>query len=261
MASSLADAEQMQKAAETAGIKILIHWYMPFSQLMQRTNRLLNDGVIGDILEIKMRAAPAGPLAPGVKHPGPDIATVAMTGEEMASTWWYQTAAGGGAMIDFCSYGAIISRWLIGEQANGVTAMKANLNSKWSEADDNGVIVARFRNAIGIFEGSWTTLEPGITGGPIIYGTKGTLVVDEWGEKPHVRVISNGGRSTVYDGVALPERRQDVAQEFIHHLETGVALHPTLDLPINLDATVIVDAGLRSIASAKHEQICGLPHD
>ncbi len=257
MAASLRDARRMIRAADAAGIKVLIHWYMPFSPLMQRAKALLDEGAIGQILEVRMRAAHAGPLAPGVKHPGPNIESVAMTGPELGSTWWYQAAAGGGAMIDFCSYGACISRWLIGEQPLAVTGMSANLNSPWGKADDNGTIVARFSKAIGVFEGSWTTQDPGVPGGPIVYGTAGTLVVDEWGEQPAVRVAKGRGQTTSYGGLPLPEGRQTIAEEFVHHLETGEPVHPTLDMRFNAEVTAILDAGVRSAGSGRREAVSG----
>ena len=92
MAASFADAKRMQRAADKFGIRLLIHWPMPFSPLIRKTKAMLDEGVVGRILEVKMRAAHAGPLAPGVKHPGPDIETTPQTGKEMASTWWYQTS-------------------------------------------------------------------------------------------------------------------------------------------------------------------------
>ena len=73
MAASLGDAQQMIRTAESAGITVLIHWYLPFSPFMLRAKALLEAGAIGRILEVKMRAAHAGPLAPGVKHPGPNV--------------------------------------------------------------------------------------------------------------------------------------------------------------------------------------------
>ena len=193
-----------------------------------------------------MRVGHAGPLAPGVRHPGPNIETVPMPDEALASTWWYQAAAGGGAMIDFCSYGVVISRWLIGEQPLAVMGMRANLNSRWSDVDDNGAMMIRFRDAMAVCHGSWSTVDAGERGGPIVFGTGGTLVVDEWGPKPAVRVYRGKGQVDVYEGVPLPDGRRNVAEEFIHHLETREPVHPTLDIGFNADATAVLEAGMRS---------------
>jgi predicted dehydrogenase len=255
MAANLEDALHMIRTAQESGIRVLVHWYMPFSPLMRRAKALIDQGAIGQILEINMRAAHAGPLAPGVKHPGPNIETVAMTGPELASTWWYRAADGGGAMIDFCSYGAIISRWLIGEPAVAAIGLRVNLNSPWSDADDNGAIIARFPHAIGVFEGSWTTVAAGVPSGPIVYGTEGALVVDEFSDQPMVKVMRGCGKASSYNGIALPQGRQTVAEEFIHHLETGAPLHPALDMRFNAEAMAILDAGVRSASSGRLETV------
>jgi predicted dehydrogenase len=233
----------------------LVHWYLPFSPFMGRAKALLEEGAIGEILEIKMRAAHAGPLAPGVRHPGPNVESLQMTGPELASTWWYQTSAGGGAMIDFCSYGAIVARWFLGEQAEGALGLRTNLASPWSDADDFGVIIARYSRAVGIFEGSWTTLEPGVPGGPVVYGTEGTLIVDEWCEEPSVKVIKPPGKVNRLDGILLPKGRRNVAEEFIHLLETGGQPHPTLDLRFNTEVMAVLEAGARSAASGQLEKV------
>ena len=258
MASGLSDALHMARTARAAGTKILIHWYMPFAAAMRKAKALLDQGAIGDVLQLNMRAAHAGPLAPGVRHPGPNIECAPMSGQELGATWWYQKAAGGGATIDFCSYGAILARWLIGQKAISATGMCANLNSPWGDVDDNGAIVARFPNALGVFEGSWTTQDRGRSGGPVIYGTSGTMLV-EGSDRPVVRVFTNQGNATEYEAEPLPPGRTTVAEEFIHHLETGEPLHLTLDVEFNLDAMATVDAGLRSAQSGKTEIVAALP--
>ena len=57
------------------------------------------------------------------------------------------------------------------------------------------------------------------------------------------------------EGDPLPEGRATLAEEFIHHLETGDPLHPTLEMMQNLEAMAILDAGIRSAASGKMELV------
>ncbi len=256
MASSLADALEMDRFRRDAGIETAIHWYMPFSPQMMKMKALIEEGAIGNILEVRTRIAHAGPLAVGARHPGPNIETESMTEAEKASTWWYQQTAGGGATIDFCSYGAVIARWLIGETATDVMGMRMNLNSPWAEADDNGVITARFPKAVGVFQGSWTTLYPGEWGNPVVYGTEGTIVVDEWGSAPGVYVWRGQEKhEEFYKPDSSSLEYPDIAHAFIHSLDTGAPLHETLDPVFNLDAMAIVDAGIRSAESGKLEEI------
>ena len=59
----------------------------------------------------------------------------------------------------------------------------------------------------------------------------------------------------IIEGDALPEGRTTLAEEFIHHLETGDPLHPTLDMHFNLEAMAILDAGIRSASNGRMELV------
>jgi predicted dehydrogenase len=177
-----------------------------------------------------------------------------MNGVELAATWWHQAAAGGGAMLDFCCYGALASRWLIGQPAVAALGMAANLNSHWCDASDNGVILARFPGSMALIEGTWTTADQG---GPtsIVYGTTGTLTLERDAGGQTVRIGRAGGIGEVYKPDPLPAGRATIAEEYIHHLETGEPLHPTLSAALNLEVMAILDAGLRSAASGMLETV------
>jgi predicted dehydrogenase len=121
----------------------------------------------------------------------------------------------------------------------------------------------RFPKALAILEGTWTTWHTGVPTGPIAYGSHGTLVANRRvgpdGQRTGVvEVYTSRGRpdpDEVVEGDPLPEGRATLAEEFIHHLETGDPLHPTLDPSLNLDAMAILDAGIRSAASGQVELI------
>ena len=53
----------------------------------------------------------------------------------------------------------------------------------------------------------------------------------------------------------MPQGRSTIAEEMLRHLETGETLHPLLDVPINLAAMAILDAGIRSARSGKAEPV------
>ncbi|MDF1516164.1 MAG: Gfo/Idh/MocA family oxidoreductase, partial [Anaerolineae bacterium] len=166
--------------------------------------------------------------------------------------WWHQSATGGGALLDYCCYGACLSRYLIGEPAVSVVALKANLTSHFGDADDNAVIAVRFPRAMALLEGTWTTWHIGVPNGPIVYGTRGTLVIDKQQLKIYTtRSFGSSEPDMVTTGDPLPPGRATLAEEFIHHLETGDPLHPTLEMMQNLQAMAILDAGIRSAATGQ----------
>ena len=255
MAMSLQDGLRMARACRAAGTTMVINWPMTWSPAARHASELVGSGEIGQVLEVRWRGGHMGPLGTGVSHAGVEEGAAPMTGPERAATWWHQAAAGGGAMLDFCCYGAMATRWYIGEPALAAMGMRANLASQWGDADDNGAMLVRFPGAMGIFEGSWTSRHHGASPGPIVYGTEGTLVVESRDGKPVVRVERGGGDTRVYDAVPLPEGRQQVPGEFIHHLETGDLVHTTLDVAFNLDVMAILDAGVRSATSGKQETV------
>lgn len=255
MAASLSDALRMARAVQAAGTELVVNWPLTWSPAARKAKALIDDGVIGRVLEVKWRAGHTGPLGPSAAHQGVDQTAEPMSGPERAATWWHQSAAGGGAMLDFCCYGALVSYWYIGKPAVGALGLKANLDSHWGDAEDNAVVVVRFPDAMALLEGSWTTLDHGVPTGPIVYGTTGTLVVDRKDDVPVVRLERGHGQTTLYDVEPLPEGRANIAQEFIHHLDTGEPLHPTLEMPFNLEVMGILDAGVRSAASGKLELV------
>jgi predicted dehydrogenase len=157
MARSLADALRMARACRAAGTELIVNWPLTWSPAARQAKALIDAGVIGRVLEVKWRAGHTGPLGPGAAHAGVDESAAPMSGSERAATWWHQDAAGGGATLDFCSYGAMVSLWYIGENATAAIGMRANLDSTWGDADDNGAILVRFPQAMALLEGSWTT--------------------------------------------------------------------------------------------------------
>ena len=106
----------------------------------------------------------------------------------------------------------------MGKPAVAATGMRANLNSLYGDADDNGIIIARFPDGIATIEGSWTIFHTAINNGPIVYGEKGTLVLADG----KVLIFKDRyGAATEYDVEPIASHRDNPAKEFINHLATG----------------------------------------
>lgn len=255
MAASLSDALAMARAVRDAGTTLVVNWPSTWSPAIRQAQASVAEGVIGRVLEITWRGGHTGPLGPGSGHEGVEDPAARLSGPVRGATWWHQTAAGGGAMLDYCCYGCCVSRWLIGEQATAALGLKANLASQWGDAEDNAVMLARFPKALGLFEGSWSTLDHGGRKGMVVYGTTGTLIPDDLAGKPVVRIERGGDRTEHIPAEPLPQGRHTLAHEVFGHLEGRHALHPTLEMAFNLDVMAILDAGLRSSRSGKLEAV------
>lgn len=255
MAMSLSDAASMVRSVRAAGTTMLVNWPMVWEPAARKCKELIDAGAIGRIIQVKTRLGHTGPLGSGAKHAGVVDTAAPLSARELGAVWWHSLSAGGGAMLDFCCYGAMLSRWFIGQAGLAATGMRGNFNSPFGDADDNGAMIVRFPQAMAVLEGTWTTFDHGVPAGPAVYGTEGTLVMDCQDEKPVVREFHGEGRSTVHAAAPLPAGRSTIAEEFVHHLETQEAVHPCLEMMFNLEAMAILDAGLRSAESGKTELV------
>jgi predicted dehydrogenase len=255
MSSTLAGGLRMVRACVANKVSMIINWPLTWQPAAHKAKALIDEGVIGHVLEVKWRSGHTGPLGPGAAHAGVDQASQSLSGPERAATWWHQRQAGGGALLDFTSYGAMVSRWYIGQPASGAMAMCANLRSQWGSAEDNAAVLVRYPGALALLEGTWTTFDHGVPTGPIVYGSTGTLVVEGGADGPRVRLERGHGDTTIYAPDPLPAGRHDVAHEMIHHLNTGEPVHSTLDMQANLEYMAIIDAAARSAESGRIELV------
>ena len=256
MASSFADATRMAVAARNAGVDLVVNWPSAWSAGIRTMQRLVREGAIGTLFQFRNRYGSRGPLSHGSTHPGVGGQAVEMSEPEKGATWWHQAGTGGGALLDYCCYGACLSRWFIGEPAQAAIGMKANLLTPYGDADDNAAITVRFPKAMAMLEATWSTLDHGIPVGPIALGSTGTILTERRGDKPGVVVRRGAGKEPEeIEPDPLPEGRETLGKEVIHHLETGEPLFEILQLDFNLDAMAILDAGRRSAESGKLELV------
>ncbi len=247
MATTMTDALQMVYAAKKGNAVLAVNWPSTWSPGIRLAHQLTSEGIVGKVFKFTYRNSDSqGPFSYGEN----------LTDQEKGSEWWYNAKSGGGAFWDYCCYGSCLASWFIGTPVRSAYGLRANFDSPYGDAEDYGTITARFDDAIAIIEGSWTTVNRGTPSGPIVFGLKGTLVTDG----NEVRIYDKRHSTTpsaVYQAEPLPEDRNNIAKEFISHLENGTPLHPTLDMENNLNAMMILDAGYRSSVSGKLEQALG----
>jgi hypothetical protein len=107
---------------------------------------------------------------------------------------------------------------------------------------------------VALLEGSWTTVNGGVPAGPLVYGIGGTLVVRD-GVVEVYKTRHSGKPDRIIKPDPLPAGRENLGKETLYHLDTREPLFPMLDLPLNLAAMSILDAGARSARSCKMEPV------
>lgn len=177
LAATMDAASQVYKAGRAGKGVFFVNWFTLWEPAIWTALSMAKDGAIGRIQYFRFRIGHAGPKEIGCT---PEF-----------YNWLYDPARnGGGAMVDFCGYGASMAVWLLGEpqtvQGMGGRYLKTDIAS-----EDNGVIVLSYPQAMAVCEGSWTQLSQTEVEGPVIHGESGSLIAVDGA----VRMISRLGRA------------------------------------------------------------------
>jgi predicted dehydrogenase len=246
LAADMKGALRINRASGESGAKVITNWPSAWYPGIRTAKKLVDAGAVGKVFKFNFRNADSqGPFSWGQN----------LSNREKNREWWYKTDSGGGAMLDYCCYGACMSCWFINSLPQAAYGLKANFDSPYGSADDFSAIAVRFPNAVAMLEGSWTTVNSGVPNGPIVYGLEGTLVVRQNGDVEVYKKRFTEIPDEIIKGDPLPKGRENLAEETLHHLDTGEPLFPMLDLPLNMAAMSILDAGARSSISGKMEII------
>jgi len=232
MAHSLAGADRMLAAAKKNNVRLMINWPFAWWPQMQHALAIAQSGEIGDIWQVKYRAAHEGPRELGCSGYFCD--------------WLYDADRnGGGAMMDYCCYGALLARVLLGVPAR-VYGTRGRLCKEDITVEDNGMIVMSYPKAIAVSEGSWTQIGKLSSYVTMIYGTKGTLMVEPRHGGRLLRATSDEPDGVEVDVPALPSHLQNSCAHFVHSITTAEPFMPLCEENNCRDAQEILEAGLRS---------------
>lgn len=253
-AANLADADAMISAMKKAGKTLAINWPLAWYPPHITTKRLIDEGIIGDVLEVHYYDGNRGPL----RH----IADKLEISEDEANrqkseAWWYQKSSGGGSLQDYLGYGVTLGTWFLSGRApvevTCVTDERPGL-----EVDEHSITICRYESPIGLskFETRWGTftdpwtLQPQPKCGFVVVGSHGTIssydyesvvrVQTREREEPHEVPVDE-----------LTEGFRNPIEHLIHVLETGEELHGPLDPALCRIGQQIVDA---AACSAKEKR-------
>lgn len=179
-ASSLADADRMIAALKKTGKQLIINWPLRWYPSHVTAKRLVDEGVIGEVLQVHYYDGNRGPLrhiADKVEIPE-NIAN-----EKKATSWWYKKSAGGGSLLDYLGYGTTLGTWYMNGRAPvEVTAMVDR--PQGLEVDEHSITICRydipnsglskFETRWGAFSDPWVA-QPQPKCGFVIVGRKGTI--------------------------------------------------------------------------------------
>ena len=248
MAFDFADAKRMYVAAKESKGDLIINWPIAWFPAFNKVKELADSGIVGKILRVQYRS-------PSTRGP---YRLDQYTPEQLSKMWWYQHDRGGGSIFDYAGYGCVISSWMTEKLAESVYGIKKNFFLPFSDVEDYSTFTIDFGDAVGLIEGSWSTMNNGeIATGPVIYGTEGVIVADRF--NPVVKVYKDlkpyqpsPAPTEVFE--CPPQTNKDMAENLIRHIREGAPLHKLLTLDFNMIVASVLDAGVRSCKSGISEK-------
>lgn len=241
MASSLQIAEAMQSAVARGGVRLMINWPTTWSPAFQHAHHLASSGRIGNVWQVHARFGHQGPPA--------NFAS----GDPVSRIGWGwlmdRDLNGGGAAIDFCSYGAVISRWFMG-QPSRVTGVGGRYVREHMTVEDNAVMVLSYPRGHSICEGTWSQPATPTPLPILIYGSEGTIAIPPNQNREVLVAMGDGPWKQTVETVVAPDLPAHFASGpayFAHCLKNGLPFEGIVNPAISRDAQEILQAGLRAM--------------
>lgn len=251
-AASLAEADRMIAAMQKSGKLLAINWPLNWFPPYVTTKRLIDEGMIGEVLEVHHYGGNRGPLW----HLADKEETTAETVEkEKPHSWFYKREHGGGSMLDYLGYGATLGTWFQGGKAplevTAVVDQPAGL-----EVDEHSVTIARYEHGLSKFETRWGTFtdpwkyQPQPKCGFVVVGTKGTISAYDYDDKIRLQTEEKpAGIELEVDPLEAPF--QNPIQYLLHCIETNQPVGGTLDPGLSRIGQQIVDTAFKSAQERK----------
>ncbi|HWQ12473.1 MAG TPA: Gfo/Idh/MocA family oxidoreductase [Roseiflexaceae bacterium] len=250
MAASLQEADRMIAAMAPTGKLLAINWPLAWYPPHLTAKRLLDEGAIGELLEVHFYDGNRGPLY----HTADKIEVMPTTAMKAAS-WFYKKEAGGGSLLDYLGYGTTLGTWYHGGRApievTAVVDEPAGL-----EVDEHSITVARYDRGLSKFETRWGTFtdpwthQPQPKCGFVLVGTDGTISSYDYETTIRVQTRAHPeGQVVPVDAPAAP--RRNPVEYVIHCVATGAPIEGPLSPAICRIGQQIVDS---AVLSAKEKR-------
>ena len=243
MATSGADAREMERLAQEANIKLMVNywnaWVAPSHDLFHRVLA----GEVGPIQKIIVQYGHRGPKEIGIS--------------QQFANWLYDPVKnGGGAIMDFGCYGAELSLWLKGRPTRVYATtrkMKVEQNNK---VDDDATIVLDYPDATAIIEASWDW--PYTKEQVEVFGPKGSLLARH--NTLQYRSADARGPNVAADGEnvtldALPKEMGNPISYFVDCIRNNKPIEDPVSARLNVQVMGILDAARESARTGKPQEL------
>jgi predicted dehydrogenase len=234
MAANAADADRMLAAMRESGKTLMINWPLAWSPWLHELKARIDAGEIGQVFNLRYLNGHYGPKEIGC--------------DEWFVGWLYdEKLNGGGAIADFCSYGAALCRWLFG-MPETVYCLRQNYTKDYEVSDDFAECLLKYPRAQATIIGTWAHYGSDIGANPVVNGKTGTLGIQD---RKLIKTAAGAEAQTIEP---RPMEIGNPAEYFFRCIREGRKPEGILDPEIAADACRILDAAIKSSASGCAER-------
>lgn len=256
-AASLPEADGMIAAMSNTDKRFAINWPLRWYPPHVTAKRLIDEGMIGDVIEVHYYDGNRGPLF----HRDGKEETDDEYRARKQDSWFYQKNEGGGSLLDYLGYGVTLGTWYLdGRAPTEVTCVVDD--PEGLEVDEHSITVCKYDFGLSKFETRWGTftdpwtLQPQPKCGFVIKGRAGTISSYDYEESVRVQTHDHP------EGLVIPVDRLDAphrspVEYFVHAIETGELISGPLSPEICRIGQQIVDSAVLSAAEKRTVSLLG----
>lgn len=169
LAFSNADASRMAALAKQHGILVLTNYETSWYASLRDAKKMIESGEMAPLRKMVFRHGHKGPKEIGCSP-------------EFLAWLTDPQQNGGGALVDFGCYGAVLATWLMdGARPTSVVASAATLKPEvYPKVDDDATIVLTYPHATAVIEASWAWTHDNKEAD--LYTEKGSIHAGKWDE-------------------------------------------------------------------------------
>lgn len=231
LAVTLEDADRMLEAMDKNDGIFALNWPVMWDPVKHEIKRLVEGGVVGDVLEVQYYGGNAG--APPT------------------DSWFYDPEDGGGSMLDYLGYGATFSTWFRGGELPKRVSADAYVPSDLA-VDVQSSTICRYGDGLSTLQTSWRMLtnpweiEPQPMKGYEIVGTEGSISTRERGCP--IRVTTEAEpEGYVVDPEPLSDEYRNLVHYLIYCLENDAEPEGPTDPAFCREAQRIIETARNSV--------------
>ena len=249
-AATLSEADEMIAAVQASGAQLSINWPMAWYPTNLTGYRLIQEGRIGDVLEVHYYDGNRGPLW---HTAGKEERNREQVAAEKPNSWFYSKAHGGGSLLDYLAYGTTLATWFNGGRTP-IEVVSMVDRPAGLEVDEHSITVARYEQGLSKFETRWGTYtdpwthQPQPKCGFVIVGSEGTVSCYDFEPTVLLQTAeSPAGERIPVDDSQPPN--QNPVQQMVACLDSHGVIEGPNSIEISRIGQQIVDAAVQSAAS------------